>query len=38
MTNYKSICYKGLEYDISEFINKHPGGKSIIENYLKCSR
>jgi cytochrome b involved in lipid metabolism len=38
MNNYKSIYYKGLEYDISEFINTHPGGKNVIDNYIKCSR
>ncbi len=34
MTDILSIKYKGIEYDISEFINTHPGGKSIIEKYI----
>lgn len=34
MTDILSIKYKGIEHDISEFINIHPGGSAIIKKYL----
>lgn len=34
----KKVIYQGEEYNITPFINHHPGGAAIIDHYLTLKK
>ena len=32
------VVYKGVEYDVKEFLGKHPGGPNIIKSYINFDK
>ena len=34
MAKVVTAIYKGTEYDITNFVERHPGGKEVLDKYL----